>query len=176
MRNEDFKSFYKKYYRFSVKIAHRIVKDLSTAEDIAQEMFYSLYRELERVETEDEKKLCALVRVATINKARDYLKSAYVSKVVAAEDNEELEVPASVDNSTEAAVLCMEENQYAKLVLQRLREENRTSYDILMKVKYLDIPPDTVAKEYGITVNNVNNRIMRAKRWIEKELSRLYSE
>ena len=104
MRNEDFKSFYKKYYRFSVKIAHRIVKDLSAAEDIAQEMFYSLYRELERVETEDEKKLCALVRVATINKARDYLKSAYVSKVVAAEDNAELEVPASVDNSTEAAV------------------------------------------------------------------------
>ena len=174
MRNEDFKSFYKKYYRFSVKIAHRIVKDLSTAEDIAQEMFYSLYKELERVETEDEKKLCALVRVATINKARDYLKSAYVSKVVAASDGDIPETAVPTDNSAEAAVLCMEENQYAKLILQRLREENRTNYDILLKVKYLDIPPDIVAKEYGFTVNNVNNRVMRAKRWIEKELSRLY--
>ena len=44
----------------------------------------------------------------------------------------------------------MEEKEYAKLVLQEdFRVANPMNYEILIKVKYLDISPDEVAKEYG---------------------------
>ena len=76
----------------------------------------------------------------------------------------------------EARMLRMEEKKYRKLVLARLRDKNPMNYDILMKVKYYGIPPDSVAAEYGITRNNVNNRIRRTRIWIAEELSRLYGK
>ena len=74
--------------------------------------------------------------------------------------------------NVEAQMLRMEKNQYQKMVLEKLRAINLTNYEILIKVKYLDIPPDEVAREYGITRNNVNNRIRRTKQWLMEEMSR----
>ena len=79
-------------------------------------------------------------------------------------------------SGVEAQLLRMEESQYQKMILEKLRVVNKVNYDILIKVKYLDIPPDDVAREYGITRNNVNNRIRRTKQWIADEMSRVYKE
>ena len=57
--------------------------------------------------------------------------------------------------------------------LIRLREQNPVNYDILIKVAYFEIPPEVVAEEYGITNNNVNNRILRTRKWLRKELDQL---
>jgi RNA polymerase sigma-70 factor (ECF subfamily) len=40
----------------------------------------------------------------------------------------------------------------------------------------MDIPPEIVAQEYGITTNNVNNRILRTKHWLNKELQKIYTD
>ena len=68
----------------------------------------------------------------------------------------------------------MEESEYQKLVLQRLRDKNPVNYDILIKTKVLGMSPDSVAEEYGLTRNSVNNRILRTKEWMNKELEKLY--
>ena len=34
----------------------------------------------------------------------------------------------------------------------------------------------SVAEEYGISVNALNNRILRTKRWLKKELSKIYDD
>ena len=47
------------------------------------------------------------------------------------------------------------------------------NYDILIKVAYFEIPPEVVAEEYEITRNNVNNRILRTRKWMRKELNKL---
>ena len=63
------------------------------------------------------------------------------------------------------------ENRNRALI--RLREQNPVNYDILIKVAYFEIPPEVVAEEYGITNNNVNNRILRTRKWLRKELDQL---
>ena len=76
--------------------------------------------------------------------------------------------------SPEEQILRIEKSMYQKMVLARLREKNKLNYDIIIKVKYMGISPDDVAEEYGITRNNVNNRILRAKNWLIEELRRCY--
>lgn len=176
IKNEDFKDFYAKYYKFSIRIAYRIVKDYGVAEDIGQDVFYNLYKLGSKLELDNERKLRSLVETATVNKAKDYLKKAYKKREVADLDNAVCTNTVDKRYNVEAAMLRMEKEKYMRLVLQRLREENEMNYEILVKVKLMDIPPEDVAKEYGITRNNVNNRIHRTRLWIEAELSKLYKD
>ena len=173
MKNEDFQIFYEKYFGFSNEVIYQVVKDRSLAEEISQELFYHFYESDLELDFSSEKKLRAFVTKASVNKALDYYKKACVKNETAV--LEQLPHHAfDMGNVVESAVLQMEENEYRKLVLHKLRSKNRISYEILIKVKYLDIPPDLVAKEYGITRNNLNNRIFRARIWLETEMSRLY--
>jgi RNA polymerase sigma-70 factor (ECF subfamily) len=173
--NEDFKAVYEKYLRCSVRIARQVVKDEALAEDIGQEVFYHLYRVAETVDLSNERKLHALIVTATYNKAKDHLKKAHVNAEVFSDEEEELEFEDTSVN-LEEMVLHKEENVYRSKVLAKLREQNPKNYDILIKVKFMDIPPEIVAQEYGITTNNVNNRILRTKHWLNKELQKIYTD
>ena len=68
----------------------------------------------------------------------------------------------------------MEKKEYQKLVLQRLRDKNPINYEILIKIKVMGMSPESVAEEYGLTRNGVNNRILRIKEWMNSELEKLY--
>ena len=48
------------------------------------------------------------------------------------------------------------------------------NYEILIQVKYLEISVETVAEEYGLTKSGVNNRIYKAKRWLQEEFRKVY--
>lgn len=172
--NEDFNKFFQEYMKFSVKVAFRIVRDKAIAEDIVQEVFWNLYKMGEKLDMSNEKKVRSLVFTSTVNKAKDYLKSAYAKRVQCSIDSDDGKEIEDARYSPEAAILRMEEREYQKLVLEKLRRENRMNYEILIKTKYLGIPPDVVAEEYGITRNNVNNRVLRTRQWIDKELKKLY--
>lgn len=176
MKNEDFKDFYKKYYRFSVETALQVVKNRHTAEDIVQDMFEKLYQIRDNLDVSQEYRIRALVKRAALNKSYDYVKSAYARREMAASDTLEAHAGADSFNNGEAVLLRMEANQYKRLVLQKLRKENRESYEIMIKVKYLEMNPDEVAKEYGISRNTLNNRIHRTKCWIEKEILKMYGD
>lgn len=172
--NEDFKDIYEKYQRFSAGIAFRIVKDKATADDISQEVFYHLYKLGKKLDLSNEKKLRALIITATVNKTKDYFKKAHVKAEYSVLDDDSKGEIEDEQYNPEARMLRMEEKKYRMLVLERLRDKNPMNYDILMKTKYYGIPPDSVAAEYGITRNNVNNRIRRTKIWIAEEMARLY--
>ena len=75
MKNEDFNDIYRKYHRFSVKSAYRLVKDRMLAEDISQEVFYHLYEIMDTLDLGNEEKLRALIFIATVNKTKDYLRN-----------------------------------------------------------------------------------------------------
>lgn len=175
MKREDFREFYKKYFRFSISIANEIVKNIDTAQDIAQEVFCSLFQQSKNLNLKkDEKMLYGFVKRATVNKALDYRKYGHIKRESTAEEDFLEDRLVDEECNLEARILQMEEKEYAKLVLQRLRTANPMNYEILIKVKYLDISPDEVAREYGLTRNGVNNRIFRTKQWIEREMSRIY--
>lgn len=174
--NEDFNDIYEEYLRFSARIAFRIVRDRSVAEDIAQDVFYNLYKLGDKLDISSERKLRSLITTATINKTKDYLKKAHIKwEINTMDDDSGIEVEDESFNP-ELRMLRMEEKEYRKLALARLRDKNPMNYDILLKIKGLGISPDSVAEEYGITRNNVNNRVRRTKIWLNEELSRIYRD
>ena len=176
MTYEEFRDFYGKYFKFSTEVAYRVIEDRGLAEDISQEVFYKLYRMGNKLDLGNERKIAGLVKKATIHKAIDYKRSKMRKRDTVSMTDEIAKVLPDDRVSVEAHLLHMEKNQYQKMVLEKLRTVNKMNYDILIKVKYLDISPDEVAREYNITRNNVNNRILRTKQWITDEMSRYYDE
>ena len=173
MKNEDFNDIYRKYHRFSVKSAYRLVKDRMLAEDISQEIFITLYKMRENLDYSDHKKLKALVFRATTNRCNDYFRKPSTKQEMCTFDEEGVEETPDERGDPEAQLLRMEEETYQRLVLRKLRMRNPQNYDILIKTKMHRIPASEVAEEYGITTNNVNNRNLRSKAWIIEELEKL---
>lgn len=176
MNNADFDAMYLKYRVFSIRIAREIVKDDHAAEDICQDVFAKLYKMGENLDTSSEAKLVGLIKHATVNRSIDYVKSAYKRKeeiVLDSDDSDEIE---DDKYEVEARILGMEKKEYMNLIFQRLRLKNRTNYDIFVKVKIHGVPPASVAEEFHITTNSVNNRNMRTKRWLEYEMQKMYGD
>ena len=88
-------------------------------------------------------------------------------------DNEVTELQYKSVESAEAALLGMEKAQYITMAFENLRRKNPVNYAIFMKVKMYDIPTDEVAREFGYTRNNVNNRVLRTRSWLIEEIARL---
>ena len=78
----------------------------------------------------------------------------------------------SVD--AEEVFLRKEKKEFMYMVLRRFRKEQPINYEILIQVKYLEISVETVAEEYGLTKSGVNNRIYKAKRWLQEEFRKVY--
>ena len=175
MNSEEFRAFYKRYYDISVKIASGIVQSRFTAEDVTQEVFLYFYGIKERLDVSCEAKLHALVVWKTTNKGRDYLRKSYVKREVML-DNNVAELQYRTTESAEAALLGMEKKQYLSMAFENLHRKNPVNYLIFMKVVMLGIPTDEVAREFGYTRNNVNNRVLRARSWLLEELARLEKE
>lgn len=54
MNSEEFNTFYRRYYKVSVKIANGIVQSRFTAEDVTQEVFSYFYEIKERLDASSE--------------------------------------------------------------------------------------------------------------------------
>lgn len=170
MKNEDFNDIYRKYHRFSVKSAYRLVKDRMLAEDISQEVFYHLYEIMDTLDLGNEEKLRALIFIATVNKTKDYFKKPWKRQEYVVLEEWKRRKTSEEKLNPERIMLDREQIEYRKQVLLKLRRVNPVNYNILIMVKYFGISPDSVAEEYGITRNNVNNRILRTRKWMKQSL------
>lgn len=77
MTNEEMNLIVKEYQAFVFSICRQFVKDTYDAQNLAQETFLSAYKHMESLKHDNLK--AWLARIAT-NKAKDFLKSAYVKK------------------------------------------------------------------------------------------------
>ncbi|MDO4339350.1 MAG: sigma-70 family RNA polymerase sigma factor [Eubacteriales bacterium] len=173
MTNEDFEDIYLKYQGFSKDMARKFIKDEAVVDDIVQEVFCRLYKMCDKVDISCERKLRAFITTVTVNMSKDHLKKPYVKNELCVMDREDFDLTAFRGFcSIESLLDDIEANSNVKMVLQRLWEWSPTNYEIIMKVKCDGQSPDSVAAEYGISKNNVNNRVMRTRRWIKKELEK----
>ena len=76
-------------------------------------------------------------------------------------------------NRVDEIVLNLEAAGYLQSIFEKLREKNRTNYEIYVSVTLYDIPTRLVARHYHITENNVNNRVMRTRRWLARRKAEL---
>ena len=162
MKNQTYEEFYLKYRKISKAYAYGILHDWNMADDVSQDVLYKMYNMRKGLNVDNEKMMYSLIRRSSVNKAMDYKKkSSSRHEFVCTEDiSEILEVRRSVDAE--------------EVILERFREEQPLNYEILIQVKYLDIPVEIVAEEFGLTKSGVNNRIYKAKLWLKEEFRKVY--
>lgn len=83
MTNEDFRQLVETYQKLVFTVCYQLIKDYQEAQNLTQETFLSAYQHIDRCQVAYLKPW--LARIAT-NKAKDYLKSAYMRRVQLSED------------------------------------------------------------------------------------------
>ena len=152
MKNQTYEEFYLKYRKISKAYAYGILHDWNMADDVSQDVLYKMYNMRKGLNVDNEKMMYSLIRRSSVNKAMDYKKkSSSRHEFVCTEDiSEILEVRRSVD--AEEVILRKEKKEFMYMVLERFREEQPLNYEILIQVKYLDIPVEIVAEEFGLRI------------------------
>ena len=148
MKNQTYEEFYLKYRKISKAYAYGILHDWNMADDVSQDVLYKMYNMRKGLNVDNEKMMYSLIRRSSVNKAMDYKKKSSSRHE--------------------------EKKEFMYMVLERFREEQPLNYEILIQVKYLDIPVEIVAEEFGLTKSGVNNRIYKAKRWLKEEFRKVY--
>jgi RNA polymerase sigma-70 factor (ECF subfamily) len=145
-----------------LRTAYSYVKDKFTAEDIFQEVFIKVYKNLENFRDESDIKTW-IIRI-TINTAKDYLKSAYSRKVVPMMEFKEDQLVS--DNDFEEIENRDRDEQVKKTVMS-LPEQYR---EVLLCVYYHDMSVADTAKSLGIAEGTVKSRLSRARDMMKNKL------
>lgn len=147
-----------------LRMAYLYVKDMHTAEDMFQEVFLKVSEKLDTYEGKASVKTWLLS--ITMNTCKDYLKSAYHSRVVPMFDFEEEQI-ASEDDFEE-----IEREETARTVREAVQELPEHYKDVVMCVYFQGMGMEETAKELGISAGTVKSRLSRAKEKLKQGLER----
>ena len=158
----DIETLMRKHGNEVLRTAYSYVKDKFTAEDIFQEVFIKVYKNLENFRDESDIKTW-IIRI-TINTAKDYLKSAYSRKVVPMMEFKEDQLVS--DNDFEE-IENRDRDEQVKNTVMSLPEQYR---EVLLCVYYHDMSVADTAKSLGIAEGTVKSRLSRARDMMKNKL------
>ncbi|HEU5418238.1 MAG TPA: SigE family RNA polymerase sigma factor [Streptosporangiaceae bacterium] len=133
-----------------VRLAHMLVRDRESAEDIVQDAFVRLYRALPRLHDHDQ--VLPYLRTIVINGCR----SALRGQRRAAQLRVEHDPPGS---SAEAAVLLSEDR---RVVFDAVARLPRRSREVLVLRYYLELSDTEIAAALGVSRGTVSSTASRA--------------
>ena len=164
---EKFNEIYVTFHNDVYKLSLYYTKDTYASEDITQKDFYQFYIHRDNVH-EDRVRAYLLhsARNFSFNWLRDKKKEVdgeYLDVL------EEEEIPYhSAEDEYIRDEKSKKECLFVNDMLERLREENESWYQIVNWVLCLDKPHEQVAKELGITREVLYSKLYRAKKWLQK--------
>lgn len=147
-----------------LRMAYLYVKDMHTAEDMFQEVFLKVSEKLDTYEGRASVKTWLLS--ITMNTCRDFLKSAYHSRVVPMFDFAEDSLAAE-DGFED---LLREET--ARTVREAIMELPQHYKDVVLCVYFREMGLEETARELGIRAGTVKSRLSRAKERLKQGLER----
>jgi len=144
-------------------IAYRFLRDRAVAEELAQEVFLRLYRELPRLQSPEHVKFW--LRKAISHRSMDYARALRRRNEVALEEVHEPGVSATPSDPLLDAAL-------RKLVAS-LPDESR----IVVVLRYQeDLEPTEIADLLGISLGTVKSRLHRSLGLLRQKAQRLIGE
>lgn len=148
------------YQRLVYAICLKATKNQFDAEDLTQDVFIAVYKNLSTFDRSYEK--AWISRIAS-NKCLDFLKSAK-RRVQPAEDEMFLRLEDTRD-TPEDAYLQKESKEYVYQVCQRLKEPYKT---VATEHFYLEKTISQIAQEKGKNVKTIQTQVYRAKAMLKK--------
>lgn len=151
-----------------LRMAYLYVKDMHTAEDMFQEVFLKVNEKLDTYEGRASVKTWLLS--ITMNTCRDFLKSAYHSKVVPMFDFEEERLAGENDFEE------IEREETAKTVREAVCELPEHYKEVVLCIYFREMDVEETAKELGISAGTVKSRLFRAREKLKQGLERRLSD
>ena len=180
--NPVFNEIYSKYKNLVLRTAYMYLGSLDVAEDIMQDTFVALYRDMKSKEIEDESgytNIKSWLYTTTKHLALNYKRSLARKPVVEEfEDGLALEV-ASDQNVEEEYIGDLTEEKRRELherIFTALAEKNPRWYEAIKMACLLDIPQKEAARRMGMTENAFYVMLHRARNWIYEEFGVDYEE
>ncbi|MCL1877462.1 MAG: RNA polymerase sigma factor [Defluviitaleaceae bacterium] len=151
-----FEFVYEKYKRLMWRKAFDILKDYALAEDAVSEAFIRVYRNFHRIEDPSSPQTAAFLVTIVKNTA---INIYHVRNKVLPTDFAEFEQADSFNMEEDVAM--RDEAERASALIDRLGESERSVF--LLKYAQ-DLAHKDIGKILGISENNVNVRLHRAKK------------
>lgn len=175
INEEKFEEIYRTFQNDVYKISLYYTKNEHAAQDISQKVFYQFYLHFNNVNLESARAyLLRSARNLSYNWIRDSKHEA---------QGEFLDVVPEESMpyySTEDEFIRDEHEQEVKefvgVLLEQLREENESWYQIIHLIYCLEKPHDQVAEELGLHRDVLYNRLYRAKKWLRRHFENEYKK
>lgn len=158
MKITDFNRIYDQYYRLVMKVANGVVRDYTLAQDISQEVFVKFFKKADQIDPEYYR---SWFIVNTKRKAIDYCRKSYQMHETVCAMDDDLNM---VEEDTMADDFCRK--QLTHRLMEELEEHNSDWYELIMRVVIEQEEPEKVARELGITIENLRTKLHRARVWI----------
>ncbi len=171
---DSYKIVYEKYFKLACKVAFDIVHDYHLAGDVAQEVFEELFSKRSKL---NEEQIKFWIVLNTNRRAIDYKRKAYLQHEMMTENAmQELEHTNRQEAGPEEVVLQREKMKYRLSALEELKSYNQDWYDILMRYHIGQENYQSLASDYGVSVENLRVQAWRARKWLDKRVYELYGD
>ncbi len=180
--NVAFNGIYNKYKNLVLKAAHMYVNDLDTAEDIMQDTFLALCKDMREKGFEREEEYSNIkswLFTTAKHFALNYRKKA--ARTVSADEMKDagtFEDP--VTESLESVYFSMETERMGselhEQVMTALMEKNPRWHEAMMMVSILEMSEAEAAESLGMSANAFYVMMHRARNWIRKNFNVEYEE
>lgn len=174
-KEQSFEYLYETYHKDIYRVSLYYTKDEYTAQDITQKVFYELYLHYDNIDMD---KVRAYLMRAARNTCFNWFRDT--NREIKQDSFHTLPEDTILTRSTEDLYVHQEQNNCEKEffahIMNCLREENESWYDILNLIYCLGKSREEAAEELGITVQVLYSKLYRAKQWLKRHFEDEYKE
>lgn len=156
--NSDFHKYYFDNWQFVYYAALKILKNREAAEDVANDVFMSLY-EYMLINRPPIRKIRPFLAVSVKRRAYNYIR-----------DNHRIfPIDTVFTENTSPGISDAENRLFTGNMLESLYRQNEKWFDIVEKYYLLELSIKEIAKEYGCSEQAIRNMLQRAKDFLRKK-------
>ncbi len=158
-----------KYARLIYKICYDMMKNPQDAEDLTQEVYINIYKNLKKYSNLEENEVKNLVCKIAINKCKDELKSKIHKMTMVTDSFENSLGSYAEENDIEHIIFEKERKKY----INKMINELKSPYLELMADYYLEqLTLDEIATKYNSSKGTVKTQIHRAKKLLKEKMDK----
>lgn len=152
---------YADYYEYLVKSVYRMVPDQSTAEDLAQEVFFEIWKKREQLEFRTS--VGAYLRRAVTNRALNYIRA---KKMNFEGEDAALQLRSTEINSAKK----LEIDDLQQLINKSIDELPEKCRIVFSMSRFEEMKYAEIAESLGISIKTVENHISKALKLLKSKV------
>lgn len=171
MKNERFEEYFRKYKNLVIRMVMLKTNDYQMAQEICQQVFVSLYTNMEKVEPSLVK--AWLIR-CTQNAIVDHIRKVKAKREVLADATIAEAGNTLVEESLEIYDEKMENRELTGRIMREIREVNELWYEALMLCCVESLSYEEASVKLNVPVSVLRARVYRARTYIRKKFGDEY--